>query len=59
MEPHAATLVRLFREPIDLTALAGTASSDGARCLFVGVVRNETQGCAVVRAGQAGQRPLH
>lgn len=42
-------LVRLVREPIDLLALAGTAPADGALCLFVGVVRNENRGRAVVR----------
>jgi MoaE-MoaD fusion protein len=43
------TLVRLVREPIDVAALAGASPADGALCLFVGVVRNENQGQAVLR----------
>ena len=42
-------LVRLLREPIDLSALAATTPADGALCLFVGVVRNENQGRPVLR----------
>ena len=42
-------LVRLVREPIDLVPLQATTPSDGALCLFVGVVRNENRGRAVVR----------
>jgi len=42
-------LVRLVREPIDVASLAGTTPEDGALCLFVGVVRNENQGRAVLR----------
>jgi molybdopterin synthase catalytic subunit len=42
-------LVRLVRDPIDLATLAGTASGDGALCLFVGVVRDENRGRHVVR----------
>ena len=42
-------LVRLVREPIDVASLAGTTPADGALCLFVGVVRNENQGRAVLR----------
>lgn len=42
------TLVRLVREPIDVTSLAGTTPEDGAACLFVGVVRNENRGRIVV-----------
>jgi molybdopterin synthase catalytic subunit len=41
-------LVRLVREPIDAAALAAASPSDGAVCLFLGVVRNENQGRAVV-----------
>jgi molybdopterin synthase catalytic subunit len=41
--------VRLVREPIDVASLAGTATGDGAVCLFVGVVRNENQGRPVLR----------
>jgi molybdopterin synthase catalytic subunit len=44
-----ADTVRLVREPIDLAALQATTPSDGALCLFVGVVRNENRGRAVVR----------
>jgi molybdopterin synthase catalytic subunit len=44
-----ADLVRLVREPIDLAALSGVSPADGALCLFVGVVRNENRGRAVVR----------
>ena len=44
-----ASLVRLVREPIDIAALAGASPADGAVCLFVGVVRNENQGRAVLR----------
>ena len=43
------SLVRLVREPIDIAALAGASPADGAVCLFVGVVRNENQGRAVLR----------
>lgn len=42
-------MVRLTREPIDLPALQGTTAADGALCLFVGVVRNQNRGRAVVR----------
>jgi molybdopterin synthase catalytic subunit len=42
-------LVRLVREPIDVAALTATTPRDGALCLFVGVVRNENRGRAVVR----------
>ena len=44
-----ADLVRLVREPIDLGSLSQTTPADGALCLFVGVVRNENRGRAVVR----------
>jgi len=44
-----ADVVRLVREPIDLASLAGTTPKDGALCLFVGVVRNENRGRAVLR----------
>jgi molybdopterin synthase catalytic subunit len=37
-------MVRLTRAPIDLGALTGTTPADGAVCLFVGVVRNESGG---------------
>lgn len=37
-------MVRLTREPIDLTALQAVAPQDGALCLFAGVVRNENVG---------------
>ena len=42
-------MVRLQREPIDLAALQGTSPADGALSLFVGVVRNENGGKAVLR----------
>jgi molybdopterin synthase catalytic subunit len=44
-----STLARLVREPIDVASLAGTDAADGAVCLFVGVVRNENRGRAVLR----------
>jgi molybdopterin synthase catalytic subunit len=44
-----ATLVRLVREPIDVASLTGATAADGAVCLFVGVVRNESRGRPVVR----------
>ena len=47
--PRLADLVRLVREPIDLVPLHATTPADGALCLFVGVVRNENRGRAVVR----------
>ncbi len=43
------TLVRLVREMIDVAALSEASPADGAVCLFVGVVRNENQGRAVLR----------
>jgi molybdopterin synthase catalytic subunit len=42
-------MVRLVRDPIDLTALHEVARGDGALCLFVGVVRDENEGRAVLR----------
>jgi molybdopterin synthase catalytic subunit len=42
-------MVRLQTEPIDLAALQGTSPADGALSLFVGVVRNENGGKAVLR----------
>ena len=44
-----ADLVRLVRDPIDLASLQATTPADGALCLFMGVVRNENRGRAVVR----------
>ena len=44
-----STLVRLVREPIDLASLTGGTDVDGAVSLFVGVVRNENRGRAVLR----------
>jgi molybdopterin synthase catalytic subunit len=35
-------MVRLTRQPIDLASLSLASPADGARCLFVGVVRNES-----------------
>jgi molybdopterin synthase catalytic subunit len=43
-----APSARLLREPIDVLSLAGTTPADGALCLFLGVVRNENGGRAVV-----------
>ena len=40
-------MVRLVREPIDVTALHGSTPVDGAVCVFVGVVRAENGGRAV------------
>jgi molybdopterin synthase catalytic subunit len=42
-------MVRLQHEPIDLAALQAASQKDGAVCLFVGVVRNENGGRAVLR----------
>jgi molybdopterin synthase catalytic subunit len=42
-------VVRLTREPIDLSALQGAAPADGALCLFVGIVRDHNRGRTVVR----------
>lgn len=44
-----ADLVRLVREPIDLASLQATTAGDGALCVFVGVVRNQNRGRAVLR----------
>jgi molybdopterin synthase catalytic subunit len=44
-----STLVRLVHEPIDVASLAGATAADGAVCLFVGFVRNENRGRAVLR----------
>lgn len=40
-------MVSLTRSPIDLAALQATAPTDGALCLFVGVVRDHHDGRAV------------
>ena len=40
---------RLVSDPIDLASLAGATPPDGAVCLFVGTVRNENRGRAVLR----------
>ena len=42
-------MVRLTRERIDLAALQGATSGDGALCLFVGLVRDHNRGRTVVR----------
>jgi molybdopterin synthase catalytic subunit len=42
-------LVQLVHHRIDLGALCATSAGDGALCLFVGVVRNESQGRRVER----------
>jgi molybdopterin synthase catalytic subunit len=42
-------MVRLQREPIDVAALNAASPTDGALCLFVGVVRNENASKAVLR----------
>src|SRR5713226_7596752 len=42
-------MVRLVREPIDLAALHHVGRGDGALCVFVGVVRDENDGRAVLR----------
>jgi len=42
-------MVSLVSDPIDLASLSATEPADGALCLFVGVVRNENRGRAVVR----------
>jgi molybdopterin synthase catalytic subunit len=43
------TEARLTRAPIDAAALLGPTPADGAVCLFLGVVRNENAGRAVLR----------
>jgi molybdopterin synthase catalytic subunit len=43
-----SVLARLVREPIEAAALAAASTRDGAVCLFVGVVREENRGRAVV-----------
>jgi molybdopterin synthase catalytic subunit len=43
------TSARLVREPIDVVSLAATTPRDGALCLFVGAVRDESRGRAVLR----------
>jgi molybdopterin synthase catalytic subunit len=42
-------LVRLVRDPIEVAALLAGSAGDGALSLFLGIVRNENQGRAVVR----------
>jgi molybdopterin synthase catalytic subunit len=42
-------VVHLTRERIDLAALQGATSGDGALCLFVGLVRDHNRGRTVVR----------
>jgi len=37
-------MVRLTREPIEVTALVGVEGADGAVCVFLGLVRNENGG---------------
>jgi molybdopterin synthase catalytic subunit len=46
---RSRSMVRLVREPIDLAALQRVGRGDGALCLFVGVVRDENDGRAVLR----------
>jgi molybdopterin synthase catalytic subunit len=41
-------MVRLSRDAIDLAGLQATSPADGALCLFVGVVRSENRGRAVL-----------
>ncbi len=42
-------MASLVHEPITLAPLQGTAARDGALALFVGVVRDENEGRAVLR----------
>ena len=44
-----ADLVQLVHAPIDVPSLATASPCDGAVALFIGVVRNENAGRAVVR----------
>ena len=37
-------MIQLTRAPIDLAALQAASAADGALCLFVGVVRNQSGG---------------
>ena len=48
-EKGPGDVVRLVHEPIDLAGLLGSSPADGAVCVFVGVVRNESQGRRVER----------
>jgi molybdopterin synthase catalytic subunit len=41
-------LVRLTRQPIEVASLLGPSPEDGAVCLFLGVVRKQNQGRAVL-----------
>jgi len=44
-----AGMILLVREPIDVAALQDVGSSDGALCVFLGVVRDENDGRRVLR----------
>ncbi len=44
-----SSTVRLVREPIDVASLSGALPEDGGVCVFVGTVRNENAGRAVLR----------
>jgi molybdopterin synthase catalytic subunit len=46
--PLSANVIALIREPIDIAALAVPTPADGAACTFVGVVRDENAGRAVL-----------
>lgn len=41
-------MIALVRTPIDLASLHGVSPADGGLCVFVGVVRNENGGRAVL-----------
>ncbi len=47
-------MIALLREPLDLAALFGVSPADGALCVFVGLVRNEHQGRAVLHLEYEG-----
>ncbi len=47
--PSGGDLVRLVHQPIDLAALLVSSPTDGAVCLFVGIVRSENRGRGVER----------
>jgi molybdopterin synthase catalytic subunit len=51
-------MIRLVREPIDLATLCGTAPSDGALALFVGVVRDENAGRRVLHLEYEGYEEM-
>jgi molybdopterin synthase catalytic subunit len=56
--PAAETLRTVVRDPIDLAALAGPDSGDGALCVFTGVVRNHNDGKSVLHLEYEGYEEM-